>query len=77
MARREISSSRRLSASFWFPAFLAWVLKGVITRYGGVRTYVRLRPVFLGFVFGEFFAAVFWTIISFIFQSSTPSFPWS
>lgn len=62
---------------FWFPAFLAWVLKGVITRYGGVRTYLLLRPVFLGFVFGEFFAAVFWTIVSFAVQSGVPSFPWS
>jgi hypothetical protein len=61
---------------FWFPAFIAWLLKSVITRYGGVRTYIKLRPLFLGFVFGEFFAAVFWTVISFIFQTNPPTFPW-
>jgi hypothetical protein len=62
---------------FWFPALIAWALKGLITRYGGVRAYLNLRPLFLGFIFGEFFAAVCWTIISFVFKTNPPSFPWS
>ncbi|HUS81281.1 MAG TPA: DUF6785 family protein, partial [Armatimonadota bacterium] len=61
---------------FWFPALIAWVLKSVITRYGGVRAYLQLRPLFLGFIFGEFFMAMFWTIISLIFQTKAPAFPW-
>ena len=62
---------------FWFPAFIAWITKTVITRYGGVRTYQKLRPLFLGFIFGEFFTAMVWTLISFIFKTPAPSFPWS
>jgi len=61
---------------FWFPALVAWVLKAAITRYGGLKGYVRLRPLFLGLIFGEFTMAVFWTVISFCFGTSAPMFPW-
>lgn len=61
---------------FWFPALVAWLLKTGITRYGGLKGYTRLRPFFLGLIFGEFFMAVFWTVISFIFQTTAPMFPW-
>lgn len=61
---------------FWFPALIAWLLKMAITRYGGLKTYIQLRPFFLGLVFGEFFMAVFWTVISFIFGTTAPMFPW-
>ncbi|MGD8240659.1 MAG: hypothetical protein PVH68_19060, partial [Armatimonadota bacterium] len=61
---------------FWFPALVAWLIKTAITRYGGLKSYTRLRPLFLGLIFGEFVMAVFWTIISFIFQTTAPRFPW-
>jgi hypothetical protein len=61
---------------FWFPMLIAWVLKSVIMRYGGITAYRRARPAFLGLIFGEFTMAVFWTIISFIFHTQAPSFPW-
>ncbi len=61
---------------FWFPALVAWVAKSIITRYGGSRIYMQLRPLFLGLIFGEFFMAVFWTTISFAFDTNAPLFPW-
>jgi hypothetical protein len=61
---------------FWFPALIAWLLKTAITRYGGIKTYLRLRPLFLGLIFGEFVMAVFWSVISFLYHTQAPMFPW-
>jgi len=61
---------------FWFPALVAWVLKTAITRYGGLKAYVALRPLFLGMIFGEFMMAVLWTVVSFCCGTRTPVFPW-
>lgn len=61
---------------FWFPALIAWVLKTGLMRYGGVKIYHLARPVFLGLIFGEFTMAVFWTLISAIFGTRPPFFPW-
>ncbi len=61
---------------FWFPMLVAWIIKTVIMRYGGIGTYRKARPVFLGLIFGEFTMAVFWTLVSCIFHTQAPSFPW-
>ncbi|HIE28085.1 TPA: hypothetical protein EYP66_12435 [Candidatus Poribacteria bacterium] len=61
---------------FWFPVFLAWLVKYPLMRYGGVRLYLRIRPFFLGMIFGEFSMAVIWTLISWIFRVPAPFFPW-
>ncbi len=61
---------------FWFPMLVAWLIKNVITRYGGIKLYLRLRPAFLGLIFGEYFMAVAWTLISWIFATEVPIFPW-
>lgn len=47
----------------WFSIFLAWLAKSTILRYGGVRLYRTLLPLFLGFVLGEFVAASAWVFI--------------
>ena len=61
---------------FWAPCIIAWMLKVVILRYGGMRTYVFLRPMFLGLVLGEFGMAVIWAVVSWAWQVPAPSFPW-
>ncbi|MCC6442845.1 MAG: hypothetical protein IT210_05235 [Armatimonadetes bacterium] len=61
---------------FWFPIFVAWVLKSLIVRYGGMSLYAKARPLFLGLIFGEFTMAVFWTVIAWIWNTPTPFFPW-
>ena len=49
-----------------FSAFLAWLIKGPVLRYGGVRLYRQIRPFFLGMILGQFaIYGVFWTIDSF------------
>ena len=38
----------------WFSALLAFAIKAVILRYGGLKVYNRLKPVFLGMIFAGF-----------------------
>jgi len=41
---------------FWFSVFLSWLIKYSILRYGGLRTYRKNIPLFLGLILGEFIA---------------------
>ena len=61
---------------FWFPVLIAWGIKTPLLRYSGIRQYQRLRPFFLGMVFGEFSMAVVWTLISWGANVPAPFFPW-
>lgn len=61
---------------FWFSCLVAWLAKVVVLRYGGMRLYVRLRPLFLGMVLGEFGMAVIWAIVSALTGAPAPEFPW-
>jgi len=61
---------------FWFPCLIAWIVKVLILRWGGMKVYLNLRPFFLGLVLGEFSAAVLWTVITFIIKTHAPAIPW-
>jgi hypothetical protein len=61
---------------FWFPAFVAWVIKSCIMRFGGSDVYRKFSPFMLGLIAGEFGMAVFWSIMNIWRGWSTPSFPW-
>ena len=47
----------------WTAVMLAWVLKSLILKYGGVRLFQKLKPIFLGFILGQFFSAGIWFIL--------------
>jgi hypothetical protein len=61
---------------FWFPVFVAWIIKWFITRYGGMKLFAKGRPLFLGMILGEFTMAVVWTLISSLTRVPPPFFPW-
>jgi hypothetical protein len=49
----------------WFAFFLIWLVKLAINRYGGLRLYRQLVPMFLGIVVGHLFiGGVVWSTIS-------------
>jgi hypothetical protein len=43
--------------------FIAWLVKTVVLRYGGVMLYRRTRPFFLGLILGHYFAGGLWCVI--------------
>ncbi|MDE2734466.1 MAG: hypothetical protein OXI72_08755, partial [Gemmatimonadota bacterium] len=47
----------------WFSVFLAWLIKLVILRYGGVGLYHKIRPFFLGLIAGQFATGGLWLVI--------------
>ena len=47
----------------WFSIFLAWLIKLVILRYGGVGLYHKIRPFFLGLIAGQFATGGLWLVI--------------
>jgi hypothetical protein len=61
---------------FWFPILVAWGLKSAILRYGGMKTYSLLRPLFLGLILGEFSQAVLWATVAGVYRTPAPFFPW-
>lgn len=47
----------------WFSIFLGWLIKLMTLRWGGLRAYRTLRPLFLGLVLGNITCAGVWLII--------------
>jgi len=53
----------RWTQHLWFSVFLAWVLKTRVLKYGGPKLYMKLRPLFLGLLLGQYTGAAMWMII--------------
>lgn len=49
--------------TFWFSIFSGWLLKSLITRFGGNDTYRRMTPAFLGLALGDVTMILFWLVI--------------
>jgi len=62
--------------AFWFPFFIAWVIKSAVMRFGGIDTYRKICPFMLGLILGEFGSAVFWSLMNIWRAWNAPSFPW-
>ena len=63
--------------AFWLPIMIAWLLKSLVMKYGGVRQYLKLKPFFLGMILGEFSMAALWVAVSWATKLPTPYFPWN
>jgi hypothetical protein len=68
-----------LSASWsinwvWTPMLLAWIIKGAVLRYGGLRFYRRVLPFFLGLILGECIPGCAWSIIGLVWHLPSYSF---
>src|SRR5579884_478291 len=47
----------------WLPFFLAWLVKTLILRYGGMRLYRQSLPFFYGLIVGDFLAGGLTTLV--------------
>ena len=44
----------------WGSAMIAWLVKKLVIKYGGMNTYKRLKPLFIGMVVGSVFCIFAW-----------------
>ena len=47
----------------WMPLLFAWIAKGAILRYGGVRLYRQAMPFFLGLILGQCLVGSLWHLV--------------
>lgn len=48
--------------NLWFPFFIAWIIKWLLLRFGGIHSYRRALPFFFGLILGEFLIGSLWGI---------------
>ena len=49
----------------WFSCCLAWMVKGLILRFGGGQLYRSAAPFFLGLILGGFITPGLWALVAF------------
>lgn len=49
--------------NMWFSTMVAWAIKSLVLRYGGIPIYERSRPFFLGLILGDFANIGLWLVI--------------
>ena len=69
-----VASSMWTFGWLWFSVFVSWAIKYLILRFGGIRLYHRVLPLFLGLILGEFLVGGAWVIIRLIWGVSVYSF---
>ena len=60
-----VASMDRVMDTAWFPVFVAWLTKIVLLKYGGLKAYRSLIPLFYGLILGQFVAGGVWLIVDY------------
>jgi hypothetical protein len=61
-------------AIVWLPLFIAWLVKGLVIRYGGLRVYRFLLPFFLGLILGDCVMGCTWGLLSLLLRMKMYNF---
>jgi hypothetical protein len=48
----------------WFSIFIGWLAQLLIVRFGGANLFQKLKPLFIGIIFGEALAAGVWLLVN-------------
>lgn len=48
----------------WFSILLGWLAKVIILRFGGATLFNKMKPIFIGLIFGEAVATGVWLIVT-------------
>jgi hypothetical protein len=54
---------------YWLSIFLGWLLKVLICRYGGYKTYRLVRPAAFGLILGLCFVMTLWMIMHYVWDA--------
>lgn len=47
----------------WFPTLLGWLIKLLILRYGGIQTFRKGIPFFIGLILGDYVISCLWALL--------------
>jgi len=50
----------------WFAIFISWAVKRIVLKHGGLKSYRRAVPFFIGLILGEFMIGGSWSIAGMI-----------
>ena len=56
--------------NYWFTLLICVVIKGLLLKHGGIRSYHRAIPFFIGMVLGQSLIGCFWPLMSIVFRTS-------
>ncbi len=54
--------------AFIVPFFIAWLVKTMVLRFGGNRTYRQSVPMFVGIILGDIVTQAFWALFGAVFK---------
>ncbi len=49
----------------WFGFFIGWLSKKLAVKYGGRHMFAKVRPIFIGLIFGQLAACFFWPLVAY------------
>ena len=52
----------------WSAVCVGWFIKAVLLKFGGLRTYRKASPFFVGLILGDFLTGTFWSLVGAIFE---------
>ena len=52
----------------WSAVCVGWFIKAVLLKFGGLRTYRKAGPFFVGLVLGDFLSGTFWSLVGAVFE---------
>lgn len=58
----------------WLPILIAWLIKTLVLRYGGLRAHASMIPLACGVILGEFMVGSFWSSLSVILEKPMYTF---
>jgi hypothetical protein len=58
----------------WLPILLAWLIKVLLLRYGGLRAHAAVIPLVCGVILGEFVVGSFWSSLSVVLEKPMYTF---
>ena len=68
-----VSSSYHMGGE-WSMFFLAWLIKWLILKHGGLKLHRQALPFFFGMILGEFAVGGFWALFGVVFKTETYNF---
>jgi hypothetical protein len=68
-----VMMANHLMTELWFGFFIGWLCKTLAVKYGGRHMFAKVRPMFIGVIFGELIACFLWSLIAYAFALSKVS----